>query len=264
MNSINTLLQAYICEFKKSKNSSAFWMSFVGVLSVVGIFFLIRIIKYEHFIPKQGMNPWDSLIKDNMNIIGALFLPFFVVLLTTLFVQIEHRTNLWKHLKVLPFHFSAIYYGKILAIVTYIVGTHLFFIVMLLLSGLISGLIHPELLFLKFQPDILLVIKLVSQYVISSLGILIIQYWISMRTKSFIIPIGIGLVNVIATLILIHGWEDIIYYPYAYSALVTMIESGKVSIDNIFGLPNISVYSVMYFTVLSIISYFDLKRIEVK
>ena len=264
MESINTLFKAYYCEFKKSKRSAAFWLSFAGVLSIVGIFFLIRVIKYEHFIPKEGVNPWDKLVLDNLYTVGTLFLPFFVILLTTLFVHIEHRNNLWKHLKVLPFDFSAIFYGKLMAIVTYIIATHIFFVSFLLLSGVVSGLIHPELKFLEHNPDMLLIIKQTAQYIISSLGILILQFWLSMRTKSFILPIGVGLVCFIATMILINGWEDIIYFPYAYSTLITFSGRGIIQLDKIGGFLNISIFSILYFAILSIVSYFDIRRIEVK
>lgn len=260
----NTLCKAYICEFKKSKRSAAFWLSFIGVMSIVGIFFLIRLIKYEHFIPKDGANPWDGLILSNMFSVGALFLPFYVILLTTLFVQIEHRTNMWKHLKIQPFHFSAIFYGKLMSIVTYIVFTHILFAVMLLMSGYLLGFLRPELKFLEFSPDILTMATYVSQYIISSLAMLIIQFWISMRTSSFVVPIGTGLVFYIAAMILINGWEDIIYFPYAYSNLVTYAGRGIVKLDKIYGVLNINLFSLIYFMVLSVIAYFDIRRLEVK
>ncbi|MFA8341969.1 MAG: ABC transporter permease [Rhodothermaceae bacterium] len=264
MNSINTMCKAFICELKKSKKSSAFWLSFLGTVSIAGIFFIMRVWKYEHFVPKEGVNPWDKFIFENFWSVGNFFLPFYVILLTALIVQLEHRTNMWKHLKVLPFHFSAIFYSKLMLIVTYIVGTHIFYTALMIGAGYLSGIIHPELKYMEFSPDFNAVITNMGLLIVSSFGMLAVQYWASMRTKSFVVPIGIGMVANIACMILVSRWEDIIYFPYAYASLTSFAERKMVKFDTIMGIRNINVFSILYFAGISLLAYFDIKRIEVK
>jgi hypothetical protein len=53
----------------------------------------------------------------------------------------------------------------------------------------------------------------------STLGIVAIQYWLSLSFKSFVTPIGIGMALLTGGL-MIRQWEYISYYPYMHPLLI--------------------------------------------
>jgi hypothetical protein len=68
---------------------------------------------------------------------------------------------------------------------------------------------------------------------ISVLGIAAIQYWLSLRFKNFIAPIGIGLALLITALIILN-WEHIYKVPYAFPLLTfnSLHRKGFASLQN--------------------------------
>lgn len=255
MNSIKELFIGYLNEFRKAKKSSAFWLALIAPILIVGIYFLAYFFKTEHFIPKEGVNPWVRLLNDNINNTAVMLLPFFIFLMTALIAQIELRNNMTKQLYILPFDKSALHYAKISFIISLLAMTMIYFVIANIISGYLLGVLRPELKFLEFTPDYLATISITSKLFISSLGLFIIQYWLSMRFKNMIIPLGFGFGMYIASIIFMQGWEKVVYFPYAYSMIA--ISKGGVP-----GGENIYIYSLIYFATISVLSYFDLRRKE--
>lgn len=261
MNSIKSLLTAYFNEYNKSKKSSIYWFSLLAPLSLVGIFFLAYFFKYEHFIPKAGINPWVNFVSSNITNTGFMLLPFYVILVSALYSQIEHKQNMYKQLNILPVDKSSIHFAKVSFLISLIVLTMVYFVIMLLVCGYTLGMIHPELKFLNYSPDWAEIISAVTKLFISTLGYMTIQLWLSMRFKNIIVPLGIGLALYIGSAIAIQGWDKIIYFPYAHSMIAV------ISSDRGMGLPgaqNIYLYSLIYFSILSVLSYFDLRKVQIK
>ncbi|WP_315817522.1 hypothetical protein [Paraflavitalea speifideaquila] len=61
---------------------------------------------------------------------------------------------------------------------------------------------------------------------VSILAVTVIQYWISLRLKNYIAPVGIGLALLITGLVVIQ-WEHIRYYPFAYTMLTYFTDLNK-------------------------------------
>lgn len=262
MKNIKELLISYINEFRKSKKSAAFWLSLLAPLMLVGIFFLAYYFEYKHFIPKPGNNPWIQFVKYNIQNTAFMLLPFFIILITVLISQIEHKNNMFKQLFILPVSKSAIHFGKISFVISLLLLTMFYFIAILFICGYLLGILRSELRFLEFSPDYYDIISITTKLFISSLGILVIQYWLSIRFKNMIIPLGIGLSMYIASMIMMQGWEKIIYIPYAYTGL-SVIEHKTIG-KGLKGISNIYVFSLIYFTIGAILSYFDIRRTEIK
>jgi hypothetical protein len=80
-----------------------------------------------------------------------------------------------------------------------------------------------------------------------------IQYWLSLRMRNYIGPLGIGLALVIIG-IMILKWSKVIYYPYAYTA-VTFFRTPESN-----GLAKHEVYSLVWFAVVLVLAFFDTAR----
>ena len=146
----------------------------------------------------------------------------FIVLITSLIIQVEHKSSGIKHLFALPIPKWSVYFSKLTIVLFSIIITYIYFFVAVLVFGTLLGLFHSDLGFLDFQPDILKYIKMLGLSFIASLGIVGIQFWLSFRFKNFIIPLGIGMTLVIVGLVVLNFSSrapEAIYFPYAYNVL---------------------------------------------
>lgn len=250
-----TLATVYRTEIIKSKNTFALWLAVLGAAFIPSVMFLIYLNRWESFVPKAGDNPWTIFLANAWNVVSFIFIPFFVVLLCTLVMGIEHKSNTWKHLFTLPVSKSAVYLGKLLIIISLVIACYVLFIGFLLVSGSVLGLIKPKLGFLAHTPDLPPVLKTAFKSFVSTLGILGIHYWLSIRLKNMILPIGIGLVGIVTATILINFWKNIIYYPYAFTIIST---SPMFKPDGF--LAASEWYSLGYFVVFGVLGYFDFRR----
>ena len=105
-----------------------------------------------------------------------------------------------------------------------------------------SGFLSSNTLIAKF---VFLIFILIVFLFLMNLGILAIQYLISLMFKNFLVPVGIGLVGLIGSMIGL-SWDYIFLSPYSYCAMQV------VPIKRDF---NLHVYGLVYFAIISVISY---------
>jgi hypothetical protein len=99
---------------------------------------------------------------------------------------------------------------------------------------------------------------------LSILGIVAIHYWLSIRWKSFILPIGIGLLGfIIAIFIIFFGqrYDLAAFLPYAYP-LMAGAEFGTESIglDRIGWFLPVEFYSIAWFVAFSMFGFYEENR----
>src|SRR5215217_9340094 len=108
-------------EFTKLKNTFALWLTLLGALFIPLILFGTYISDVEAFVPGDGVNPWDDFLIRTLN--GCCFFSVgFVLLIIGLIIQIEHRANAWKHLFSLPTSKRRIYMGKLMVVLSTVIG----------------------------------------------------------------------------------------------------------------------------------------------
>lgn len=205
-------------EWIKTRRTAAMWLTFLGAAFIPFISLLIYILKPEHFVKALKADPWQSHIFQSWQSASVFLLPMYVILTTSLIVQIEYRNNTWKQLYTTPRTFGDVYFSKFIVIQAMILGCFLLFNIFLILSGLVTSWINPGYLFTSRAIPFSQLFILSGKLYISSLAITSIQYWLSLRLKNYIAPLGIGLALLITGLIILQ-WEKIHYYPYAYTAL---------------------------------------------
>ena len=250
-----TLATAYRTEIIKSKHTFALWLAVLGAAFIPAVMFLIYLNRWESFVPKAGANPWAEFFGAAWNVVSFIFIPFFVVLLCTLVIGIEHKSNTWKQLFTLPVSKGTVYLSKLLIIISLTIACYVLFIGFLLVSGTVLGLFRSGLGFLSHTPDLLPVLKTGFKSFVSVLGILGIHYWLSIRLKNMILPIGIGLVGIVTATILVNFWKNIVYYPYAFTIISTspMFKPTGFFADSEW-------YSLICFLIFSGLGYLDFRR----
>ena len=247
-------------EVIKLKGTFAFWLTIISALIFPLLLFIVYLVKHEKLIPDAGENPWDEFMFKQIKNVIPFLVPMFIVLITSLIIQVEHKSHGIKHLFSLPIPKWSVYFGKLTIVIFSIIVTYIYFFLAIVIFGNLLGVFYPDLGFLDFQPDYWRSINMLGMSLIASLGIVGIQFWMSFRFKNFIVPLGIGMTMVIMGLIISRAPESI-YFPYSYNVL--SISLGE-NVPLIFGFSSVIVYSLGCFVVTCILGYLDVKRLNVK
>ncbi len=242
-------------EFIKSKKTFAWWLVILGAAFMPVFVSFVFLSKWKHLIPQQGHNPWDDFTEMSWKGMGFLYTPLFIVLLTCLFFNIEHKNNTWKHIFTLPILKSRIYLNKLLTLLIFIALFYILYIPIWIGCGFLVGFIKPQLQLTNHAPDYISLLSLCFHSFIASLGVLAIHFWLSIRFKNMIIPIAIAIVGGIIWVALYQGRvEEITYFPYAYNYSTVnppyWVEQKMVGI-----FPQHEMLSILYFIIFSALSY---------
>ena len=144
---------------------------------------------------------------------------------------------MWGMLYTLPVSRSALYGSKLVFTLLLFVASHLLFILGILLSGGLVGLLRPATGLLQHLPDFGQLALLALQTVWVVLGLLGLHFWISWRFEHFIIPLLIGILGFVAASLLGPGFFGNNFIPYAYPIQYMPAYQGEVLLARWGGLP---------------------------
>ncbi|THU40360.1 hypothetical protein FAM09_10865 [Niastella caeni] len=99
---MNQFIQNISTEFIKSKKTFAWWLVICGAAFMPLFISFVFLSKWKWLIPQPSHNPWDDFSEMSWKGTTFMYLPFFVVLLICLSLNIEHKNNTWKHIFTLP------------------------------------------------------------------------------------------------------------------------------------------------------------------
>ncbi len=212
-------IQSVRAELIKTRRSAAFWLCLAGGAFVPLIFFLSYMIKPSANAKRLIADPWVIHFGQLWQTFSVFLLPMFIILISSMLVQMEYKNNTWKQVYTAPQSYAGIYFSKLTGIVMMVTLLFIVFNVLSFLAAIIPDLVHNRQFgFSRTRFGWLKFLGFNGRVLIASLGIISIQYWISLRFRNFIIPVGIGLACLIATM-LAFGWEHIYKVPFAYPFL---------------------------------------------
>ncbi len=259
---MKSFIAVYRTELIKTKNSFALWLVILGAAFIPFFFFLNHVYDWDGYLPKPGENPWNDYFRKGFNGTHFTFLPLLIVLLVGLLLNIEHKSNTWKHIFALPVSKTKIFLSKYLLLITLIILFYFLLLFFFFSGGLFLSLWKNQFNFLKYRPSYLYasihsgIAAFVVKSFISTLAIIAIHFWLSFRLKNLFVNIGIGLAGVvIAVSMYIPHWPSIIYLPYAFPVLMCNFIP-----DTHHFLSNFQVNSLLFFSVIFFLSYVDFTR----
>ncbi|MFT3704887.1 MAG: ABC transporter permease [Agriterribacter sp.] len=256
MSSLFIIIKA---EALKTRRTAAMWITLMGAAFIPFISFLIYVLKPDHFLKVLSADPWQAHIYQSWQSASVFLLPMYVILTTSLIVQIEYRNNTWKQVYASPISYADIYFSKFIVIQVMILSCFLLFNIFLIASGYAASWVNAGYHFTQKAIPFNKLLLLSGKLYLSSLAITSIQYWLSLRLKNYIAPLGIGLALLITGLILLQ-WEKIYYYPYAYTAL-SFFRGANPGAANELG--KNEWYSLIWFSVILLFGFIDtIKRKE--
>jgi lantibiotic transport system permease protein len=246
-------------EIIKTRHSASFWLSLTGSIIIPLIFFLIYTLRPDSNYEKLQVKPWEMHLLQGWQAFSAFLLPMFVILICSLIPQIEYKNNTWKQVFASPQSIGNIFFSKYVAIAIMILFLFLMFNIFMILAGVIPNLVYSKYAFLENSIDWSALLKLNFKTFVALLGIVSIQYWLGLRFRNFIVPIGIGLGLLVAAMIL-SPWEHIDKVPYAFPFLTfySSTSSAKTELTGPF-LQNHELNSIGYFIFFTILAFLDMR-----
>ena len=207
-------------ELFKTKRTAAFYLCLL-VAAVIPVIFLIDILTDSGAPLRLQKDPWNLYAAKGFEILAIMFLPLFAILLTTLQMQIEFRNNTWKQVYASPQTFFHIATAKMLVlhvlVLFFLLTTNVFLFSVLL----IGGVTLPQLQLFSHNLDWGMLARLNMNSFVLVMGIISVQFFLSMRFRNFIVPLGIGfaLWFVGAMLGFEMNWKHIDKFPHAFTML---------------------------------------------
>jgi hypothetical protein len=242
-------LQSLQSEWLKTKRSAASWLCLAGGF-FLPILYLIGTLKNHQTLddPSIEMNGWILYSMRLWQFMGILLLPVGIVLAASLLAQTEYKNNTWKQLHTTPQSYSVIFSAKFITILLMTLKFFVFFNIGMLITGIIPSLVFNGRLPQDPLPVVYL-LKINAKMFISCLPVIALQYIFSTLSKNFLVPVGIGLLAVIATLILLEGWEYAWLIPYSYGPILSMNKEEMMAAVNIYWL------AIGYFATFMLLAY---------
>ena len=243
-------------EILKTKRSTSFWLSIIAAAMMPVLFFLAHYFKPEGSIKALEKDPWGIQFMWGWQSVSFFIFPMFVILICALIPQIEFKNNTWKQVFASPQSLGNIYFSKFLTIHLMIFFFYLSFTLLMILSAVMTNIFDGRFNFLEKSINWQKLAMMNFKSYLSILGISAIQYWLSLRFKNFIAPVGIGLALLVLALIARQvGWEHIYKLPFAHPLLT--LESFRA--PNRPFIENHEWNSIIYFIAFVLLGFFDLK-----
>ena len=248
------LLISLRSELLKTTRTASFYLTLIGA-AVGPVIYLLNVLLDESEIDASREDPLNSLFKTLSEMNGAALFPLFIILICTLLPQIEYRNNTWKQLFASPQTkinvFAAKFLNVQLLMLVFLIATHLFMFVTI--AGV--NFIKPSLNVFKHPLNGSAVLVNAANAYILVLALSSIQFWLGLRFKNFIVPIGIGFALwLTGTIMAVQYKSNLVYYfPYSFQAF-------PVSIKLKSQLTQVAWASLGYALLFLIVGFFDFRR----
>lgn len=203
-------------EFYKTRKTMAFWSAVILPLALCMVLFLGFLDHSDRLAHEPGFMLWLQFAGAILGVMGSLILPMLIVFVAYSVNSIEHKADTWKTLFSLPISKLSVYSAKYFYAFFLILLCLLLFVLFTLGFANLLGAIKPALKFSAYDVKSLL-FDIYLKLFLSSLGILSIQFLLSLLFRDFLKPMGIGFVSTITGVILAgHEWKYAYLFPYSH------------------------------------------------
>lgn len=249
---ISSIIHSFQSEWLKIKRSAASWLVIIGG----GFIPIIMLIAFFANLEKARQaystgNYWLGYNQQSWQFMAMFLLPMGVILATSLITQLEYKNNAWKQLHTTPQKLSTIFFTKLAVIITMMLQFFLFFNVGIYLSAIIPCLLLADVPFPKESFPFAQMVEYNAGFFVDCLPIIALQYLVSLRFKNFLVPVGIGLALLVASMFAVQ-WQYGYTFPYTY-CILNFLGKEEVNMNNIE--TNIHLFAGIYFVVFTVAGY---------
>lgn len=222
-------LLSFRSEFYKTRKTLGFWGAIILPILISLLAFVAVYSKSDKFLNTPPMMLWVQFSMISLGSMGSLLLPIYTIFVAYSVNNVEHKADTWKTLFSLPISRWSVYSAKYFYALFLLFLCLALFVVFNIAFGNLLGAIKPELKFSEYHMELELV-QVYYKLLLSALGILSIQFLLSLIWADFLKPMGIGFVATIVGVILAsNDWKYSYLYPYAHpmGAIKSMVKSNK-------------------------------------
>jgi len=210
---IQNSTKAFKAEWIKLRRSGVSWLILGMSAFIPLIFTLITIFTNDQPVQTES-NPWQSFVEVCFSGFAGFFFPIFLILIASRLAQMEHRSAGWKLIETQPVHRAHLFLAKwqvaMLLSLLCLLGV-LFFS---LLGALVVSFTDIGEFYRKSSLPVLPILAIIFRLWIASLGMLAIQFFLSIWVANFLFSFGIGLLAVI-TASIISAFGVAPWFPYS-------------------------------------------------
>jgi len=210
------LLRVLWAETLKTKRTAALWMVFAFPIFVSALLTFLLWQLPSPLLRHPG-SQWPFLSRFILQIWTVLVMPLFITLATALMAGLEHPENQWKNLMALPVPRWTVYIAKLIVVSAMVCGSALLIAGGVLAAGVVLGSLDSQLQFPSPIPWGVVLRTVAAATSLMFLAVAI-QHWVSLRLKSFTLPVGAGIFVVFMNFVVVgaargDAWSQ--YYPWA-------------------------------------------------
>ena len=248
------LLISLRSELLKTKRTASFYLTLIGA-ALGPVIFLFNVLLDDDELDGKTKDPLNALFKILSEMNGVALFPLFIILICTLLPQVEYRNNAWKQVVTSPQTKANVFLAKFmnvhLLMLIFLIATHVF----MFLTVVAINFIKPDLNLFKYPFNERIVIVNAANAYLIMLAVCAIQFWIGLRSRNFIVPIGIGFALwLTGTIMAVQINSSLVsYFPYSFQAYFV---SQKLQPQ----LTQIAWTSLGYALLFLIIGFFDFRR----
>ena len=206
-----------------------FWSSVLLPLLLCLLLFIGFFINSDKLVQLPGMMLWLRFAGAILGVMGSLLLPMLIIFIAYSVNSVEHKADTWKTLFSLPISKMSVYAAKYFYAFFLVFLCLLLFVLFTIGFGNFLSILKPVLKFNEYHMESTL-LQIYIKLFLSSLGILSIQFLLSLLFQDFLKPMGIGFVCTIAGVILAGtGWKYAFWFPYSHPmlAISTLVKGSK-------------------------------------
>ncbi len=251
------LLISLRSELLKTRRTASFYLTLIGA-AVGPVLYLFNVLLDEGELDGKSKDPLNALFKILSDMNGVALFPLFIILICTLLPQIEYRNNTWKQVFASPQTKANVFLAKFMTVhllmLLFLIATHLF----MFMTIVAINFIKPNLELFKHPFDESIAIVNAANAYLVMLAVCALQFWIGLRSRNFIVPIGIGLALwLIGTIMAVQYKSSLVnYFPYSFQGFLVSLKM-KPHINQI-------VWTSLGYAILFLIAGFlDFRRREI-
>lgn len=163
---------------------------------------------------------WERFLDEGLAMWSFFMLPMSITALTLLLAQIEHGSRMWRHLLVLPVPRAGLVLAKtavaalLLLLMQALVYVGLYLAGFAVSAGLPTTQLHGDHQFGDMAVGLLAM-------AIGALPMLLIQLWVALVSRSFVLPLVIGILGTFFALVITASGANV-YIPWLLQIYATM------------------------------------------
>ncbi|RYY62832.1 MAG: hypothetical protein EOO12_13230, partial [Chitinophagaceae bacterium] len=212
-----TLLLSLRSEFRKTKRTAS-WPFALLAAAFVPVLFLLSGAGTDGINPDTIKDPWGEFFNKGFMVFGGAVLPLFIILCGTLLPQVEYRNDTWKQVRITPQSPALLFTAKY---TQYLLLLLLVQVTFNLLMFAAAGILHwrqPLFGFGAHPLDWMHWLGLNSRLSVAILGLSSMHFWLGLRARNFLLPVGVGLALWFMSLYVLFEGNSALtnYLPQAY------------------------------------------------